>query len=786
MKLKTASFILLLICASLPFSLYSAEVSVVYHFDTPYVMNNSKGFSRIIFPNTIQAANPGEPSVPYRKAQILLPAGQKAIDVRIEKRNWEKIGSRCRLHPRQHVVPGDLRSGGRGGFIYKSSSYNIDKWIYPPVSNFSTHYLRGHPIATGSFSPVGFHPSADEAGYFKEIKVTIVTTSEYSSSGIMPKSDKETVTRLKKLVDNPSGADLPCHPAAEGDYQYLIVTSDSFEDDFSELADFYNRRGFLTQIMTVENIESAYSGEDTAEKIRNAVISEYSQHSITHLLLGGDGDGEAGNSGIVPYRGLYGAVQSSSLYEIADIPSDIYYAALDGSWNSDSDSLWGEPGEEDFYSEIAVGRACVGNADDIAAFINKTTMYQESPVVSDLKTATLYGEKLYDSPLTYGGDEMDQLIDTCSAYGFSTEGIPIDFNITKYYDRDTTPWDETAVFNAISSGSNWIAHSGHANQTYVMRITNYDITTSNFLNDGQNANFPIIYSYGCYSGAFDYDDCVGEDMVSNQHCAAAFLGNSRYGWFTEGTTNGPSHHFQREFYDAVFTEGITTLGAANQRSKDETVPFIDLPDEYEPGAHRWCFYTLNLIGDPAMDGWTDTPEQIYATHATSIERSDTVFTVGTDVGGSVGALYWNGVCYSRGTADGTGDITLNLSSAIPAGVDSIVLTVTSHNYHTYRDTIMVEDTTGSDNPSFHLRLAQNTPNPFNPSTTITFSIPRSGHVDLRIFDITGREVDCLIDENLEAKSYSIDWRPSNLASGIYLYRLKTREGTKSRKAILLR
>jgi hypothetical protein len=749
------------------------------------VKDAANGFSHIIFPNTIQAAKPGEPSIPYRKAQILLPPGQIVIDVRIEKRDWKKLSNRLRLHPRQNPIPGELYSNNQGGFIYKSSSYQINQWIYPPLSDFSTHYLRGHPIATGSFCPVGFHPAASEAGYFKEIEITILTASGFSPSGLIPRSDRTTISRLKKLVDNPSSANIFSLSAAENDYQYLIVTRDSLEDDFSGLADFYNRRGFLTQIMTVEDIETSYSGDDTAEKIRNAVINEYSQHGITHLLLGGDGDGAPGNSGIVPFRGLYCGVVSSSYYESANIPSDLYYAALDGSWDNDADALWGEPGEEDFYSEVAVGRACVGNAVDVATFINKTTLYQESPVISDLRNATLYGEKLYDNPLTHGGNEMDQLIDTCTAYGFSTDGIHPDFNITKYYDKEGG-WSKTDVYNGINSGTNWIAHAGHAHQAYVMRIINADVTNTNFLNDGLNANFPIIYSYGCYSGSFDIDQCIGEKLVSIQHCAAAFLGNSRYGWFTEGTTNGPSHHYQREFYDAIFTEGITTLGAANQRSKDETVPFIDLPLEYEPGAHRWCFYTLNLLGDPAMDGWTDTPTQISVNHAASINRSDTFFTVETDVSGSLGALYLDGVCYANGCADGTGNISLNLFSSIPAGVDSLVLTVTSHDHYTYRDTIIVNDTTDSDNPLPLFTLAQNAPNPFNPSTKIRFSLKSEGHVDLRVYDITGREVDCLINKTLKARSYSIEWRPANLASGIYLYRLKTRSGSISRKAILLR
>ncbi len=84
-------------------------------------------------------------------------------------------------------------------------------------------------------------------------------------------------------------------------------------------------------------------------------------------------------------------------------------------------------------------------------------------------------------------------------------------------------------------------------------------------------------------------------------------------------------------------------------------------------------------------------------------------------------------------------------------------------------------------------LAQNYPNPFNPSTTIGFGIPNSGNVKLDIWTVTGENVATLIDENLSAGKYKIDYKAAeNLASGIYLYTLRHKNNISSRKFILLK
>lgn len=83
-------------------------------------------------------------------------------------------------------------------------------------------------------------------------------------------------------------------------------------------------------------------------------------------------------------------------------------------------------------------------------------------------------------------------------------------------------------------------------------------------------------------------------------------------------------------------------------------------------------------------------------------------------------------------------------------------------------------------------LQQNYPNPFNPSTTIKFSIPKAGNVKLVVYDILGKEVSTLVNNFLNAGEYNFQFNASNLASGIYLYRLETNNFVKTNKMLLMK
>ncbi len=90
----------------------------------------------------------------------------------------------------------------------------------------------------------------------------------------------------------------------------------------------------------------------------------------------------------------------------------------------------------------------------------------------------------------------------------------------------------------------------------------------------------------------------------------------------------------------------------------------------------------------------------------------------------------------------------------------------------------------------HLPLAasleQNFPNPFNPSTTIGFSIPQSVFVTLRIYDVPGRLVATLAHEMFSAGSHSVVWEPNNLPGGVYFYRLDAGSFSQTRGLVLIK
>jgi alpha-L-fucosidase 2 len=82
-------------------------------------------------------------------------------------------------------------------------------------------------------------------------------------------------------------------------------------------------------------------------------------------------------------------------------------------------------------------------------------------------------------------------------------------------------------------------------------------------------------------------------------------------------------------------------------------------------------------------------------------------------------------------------------------------------------------------------LEQNYPNPFNSSTVILFSLPSKSYVMLKVFDVMGREVAALVNEELAAGNYRQQWTASNISSGVYFYRLTTNTGYVQTKKLLL-
>lgn len=597
--------------------LCSAEnIEKTYYFRN-YSIQPIGAYQTIAFDHTRLAALPGEPLLPYQEIALILPPGETAISVEVTGFDETGIPGSFLLYPQQPDRP--FSEGPGGSFLKKESVYQRDG-NYPAkrTGELVTSFLNGYSIALCSFTPMVYNPARQTVSFFREVTIRIVTRPDERAAAALRNVTPAgyAIKNLRALVQNPEIMErYPKIETVSSDYQMLIITPAEFSGAFEDLIDFHNPDGLIVQLVTIEYIDShSLTGLDLPEKIRNYIIQEYQTNHIEHVLLGGDAE-------LVPYRGLYGRVQSSVIYTDTMIPGDIYYAALDGTWNNDAlpggnPNYWGEPGEEDLLPEISVSRMPFSTEQEQVNMIHKTISYLASPVVNDLNRPLMLGEFLWLSPLTFGGDNMDLLINDHQEYGYFTHGIPENTNvITKLYDSITpenTLWAWTVVqlLEEINAGKSFIHHDGHCNIGSMMHLTTSMVTDETFsLVNGIDHNFLMIYSNGCLCGAFDANDCIGEKSMTIANYLAGGVLNSRYGFFNEGQTEGPSLHLHREFVSAVYQDTLPTkeLGMAHTLSKIKSAPWVTAPNQHEPGAQRWCHYCCNAFGDPALRIWTQPP-----------------------------------------------------------------------------------------------------------------------------------------------------------------------------------
>ncbi len=290
-------------------------------------------------------------------------------------------------------------------------------------------------------------------------------------------------------------------------------------------------------------------------------------------------------------------------YYETSMPSDLYYACLDGPYNYDGDSNWGEPNDGeggadvDLIAEVYVGRACVDSVDEVHNFVNKTISYLNTDYNDQyLRKVLMAGEYLGDYGVaSWGGNYLDLLIDGCNADGYTTVGIPSDYyKIEKVYDRDweDNNWAPEDLLERINDNVHILNHDGHSNYVYNMKMSIWDI--NQFTNDK-----PFFdYSQGCMCGGFDDpegDDCFAEYLtVKTSKGAFAVIMNARYGFFWAYSTDGDGTRFKRQFWDAVFGENIPVISKANQDSKEDNLNLITR------SCMRWTYYQLNLFGDPSV------------------------------------------------------------------------------------------------------------------------------------------------------------------------------------------
>ncbi len=272
------------------------------------------------------------------------------------------------------------------------------------------------------------------------------------------------------------------------------------------------------------------------------------------------------------------------------------------------------------------------------------------------------------------------------------------------------------------------------------------------------------------------------------------------------------NEYQNVFYKRS-TDGGINWGADTPLTNNDSTRLANNPSVAGSGAN------VHVI-------WMDSPRDTFAPQLSYKHSTDGGITWGAgtslttnytsaslfstiSVSGSGVHVVWddnrNGnyeIYYKRSTNGGINwgaDTRLTTNSAVSAypfvlasgsGVHVVWTDNRDGNYEIYYKRDPTGNVTGIENIGSGLpeafNLSQNYPNPFNPTTEIRFQISEVSHVALKVFDVLGREVAWLVNENLLAGSYAVQFDGKGLSSGVYFYKLQTESLTDTKRMLMVK
>ncbi len=673
-----------------------ADVEFTINIENP-TMSEQNGLTSVSFENSFQLSKLTEPVLPVYSLELLLDQNEEAYDVEVEKGGKILFAENIKIKPGMPQIPISQPAPAKLEYNFNKDIYNSNERYPKKMStDVFTNFLSGHSIGSTTICPFEYYPKEGNLYYYQSISVKLKTRAsiEANNSQRFLKNTSEIHNRIEKIVQNSQQLQQYTYPqnrTRDEYYDILLISNNALLPYFDEYVEFKQSTGFYVKTISVEEIYSTYTGIDNAEKVRNCIIDYNENFDIFSVIMGGDSDINNAPSGvIVPLRGL-------SALDDDTIPSDMYFAGLDGNWNNNGNSIYGEQNEWDLYAEVSVGRICVDSPTEVQNFCHKLRMYQDSPVIDDIEKALMLGEELNNAPQTNGGVYKNEIVNGGNYNGYYTDGIANNFDVSTLYQMNVN-WDKYDVFDQFNqTGVNLLNHLGHSSPDFNMNMYNSDITTSNFQNDGVNKGYVIGYSQGCYNGSFDNwhyngyfmnEDCFAEKLTSLETGEVACVANSRYGWYQPAGTNSSSQYYDRLFFHSIFGEQIDQIGNVNRNAKETNVSMIQ-NDEYM----RWTAYETNLFGDPTMSIWTEIPTNFAnVNYPTVLPLGSEEISISVGVANARVALVNNGDLLAGGITDENGELSLAFEPLNSPGI--LEVSVIAQNKNRYIGEIQIIEPVG--------------------------------------------------------------------------------------------
>ncbi|MCK4330799.1 T9SS type A sorting domain-containing protein [candidate division WOR-3 bacterium] len=654
----------------------------------------------------------GEPMLPVRYMNLIIPAGNKVSRIEFPLANSQSIGT-YNIYPAQPPIP--VSSTEPPEWVEPDSIVYSSDEPYPGKLAEVVHegYFNGNKIVMVAVYPLQWTARTGELVLYDHIQLKLILESS-SETPVYPQIMTEQSYRLYEsalysLVEN--DVDIGSYKyeptivnpqSTIGEFilptsctdtiEYMIITPDSLASSFNSFVEWLWKKGIRAGIITVEDILASYPGVDDAQKVKRCIWNWWQFNSLSYVLLAGDDN-------IVPHR--YACAKNNpdtTARDPADpwndkhwiIPCDLYfsdltYAHLSGDWNSDGDQWYGEPQDtlKDVYPEVYVGRITVRTSQEVANWIEECMVYERNPGNDTLMTHKVY---IVDSQFL---SASQNIVDP---------GYPSYF--TRYWLIDETP---SNALNSLNVGyGQYNIHCHGCRKDFATKkwaaIWSYPHPDQVSLDELTNENrYPFVYSVSCKNAAFDWEVdpdpscgdagcpyrdpqiCVADGFTDaySKRGAAVYLGNTRYGWYSS------SWWLERKFVDLMFGDGPKNVGYLEGMSKTQH-------------SSIYLRYGHNLFGSPETPIWTDVPPSLTASHPSRIYVDPevgvlltiTVTSNGSPVEDALVCLYKSSddpVIHKRGYTDTNGKVTFSLRIR---NTGYLYVTATKHNFKPYEGSIL--------------------------------------------------------------------------------------------------
>ncbi len=504
---------------------------------------------------------------------------------------------------------------------------------------------------------------------------------------------------------DPAGPAKAAHawyrPPVEFDsIEYIIVTARSLVKSFKPLAAWKTRCGVPADVVAIEDIldNPLYRGTDPAETIRNFITDLYWKWGLNYALLGGDAN-------VVPTRMIpYDRGEEQA--------SDLYFSALDGTWNADCDSEYGgDLDRVDHVEDVYVGRVPVETPEEAAVFMKKFFTYTK-PIHRDFQKKVLLVGAVLRNDFQWDADDhyveirddflkpekftIIELEESATLRG-SIEGVEVEEDVEELVDGKRVkvrkkvkkesayifgesngragPSDMENLAKYVNEGVGIMSHIIHSN-VYLMGL-GHGFLDAKEVKRFTNIERPfVVFSSGCQVNMFNLESISERVLLHPEGGCAAFIGC---------TVNSYAYQnmFERDFWEALLLHGVYRIGpllaACKARRNQKAVSRSDPITIIIRG--------VNLLGDPDMPIWTAAPLDLSVSHPASAGlKASRIEVHAADkndmkaVRGAQVCLWKEGEFLSSALTGPDGKASVECSPKTPGAV---LVTVTARNYMPY-------------------------------------------------------------------------------------------------------